>query len=330
MASLKDIAAELNISVGLVSKVLNDRMGTTGARARLRDRILKKARALGYVPNRVARALVTGRKGAIGIFINPWGERGTEFVREFLEGVEEGLQSTPYCVWLNFFRGDGEFYNRIDLRHFKQRADGLMIGGHPHPNLLPQLQKIERAGVPVVTFFEKPMAKSIMNVTVDYFRQGYLATAHLAGRGCNHIAHFHTGDIRLEGHLAALRDHDRPTNPGLIFKCANFSVADGRAATFRLLKSRKKFDGIAAQSDHQAFGACLELRDRGVGIPDEIRVIGVDDSPLCLASPIPMSSVTAECHQIGVNAAEAMVKKLAGQRVSSVVVSPRVVERSST
>lgn len=330
MASLKDIANELNISESLVSKVLNDRMGTTRASSRLRNRIVKKAQAMGYKPNRYAIALAGGRKGAIGIFINPWGEYGTEFSQSFLAGVSESLKSTPYHIWLNFFRRDSEFHEQMDIQDMKNRVDGIMIGGFPHPKLLPHLRSVEKAGIPVVTFFERQIAKTPANITVDIVHQGYQATTHLADRGCFRIAHFHTRDERYKGYLSALLDADRRMDPALIVKCVSFSVADGRAATRRLLQSGIEFDGIVAQSDHQAFGACLELLDRGIGVPDQVRIIGVDDSPLCLASPIPLTSVTSECDRIGSIAMEFMLKKLAGDEIVSTLISPRLVKRSST
>ena len=330
MVSLKDVAARLGVSMGLVSKVLSGRMGTTGASPRLRNRILKKAREMGYSPNRNALALIAGRKGAIGIFINPWGESGTEFIQYFLGGVCEGLKQTPYHTWLNYFRRDGEFHEQMDVQDMKHHIDALMIGGASHPKLIPQLRAVEKAGIPVVTFFTDQLTKAPANVTVDAVRQGYLATEHLADRRCLRIAHFRTGEGRYKGYLAALRACDRRLDPALIVKCAGFSLADGRAATRSLLQKRIKFDGIAAQSDHQALGACLELAERGIGVPNQVRVIGIDNSPFCLASPVPLSSITSECDQIGFIAVKSVLKKLAGENITSILISPRLVVRSST
>ncbi len=76
MVSLKRIAAELDVSYSLVSKVLNDRLGTTGVSPATRDAIQKKAKELNYVPNRLAVALKAGRKGVVGIFFHHMGILG--------------------------------------------------------------------------------------------------------------------------------------------------------------------------------------------------------------------------------------------------------------
>ena len=71
MATLQEVAKELNISVSLVSKVLNDRMGTTGCSRQIKQAIIAKARELGFQRNLLAAALRAGKRAAIGVFIHP-------------------------------------------------------------------------------------------------------------------------------------------------------------------------------------------------------------------------------------------------------------------
>jgi LacI family transcriptional regulator len=330
MVSLKDIAAELGISIGLVSKVLNGRMGTTRVSPHIRKKILKKAQLLGYAPNRNALALLAGKNGAIGIFINPWGEFGTEFIHSFLLGAADALKSSSYHMWLNFFSYDRDFYQQMDIHDMQQRVDGLIVGGHPHPELLPHLRKVEKAGIPVVTFFDAITTTPIVNLSVANQLQGYLPTEHLIALHCKKIAHFKTREARYNGYVAALQDHGFKLDPALVVTCSSFGIANGRAAIRQLLQACTPFDGIVAQSDHQAFGACLELLARGYSIPDQIRITGVDDSPICLASPVQLTSVTSECNQLGRLTIDTLLKKLAGESVKSILIPPRLVNRSST
>ena len=90
------------------------------------------------------------------------------------------------------------------------------------------------------------------------------------------------------------------------------------------------FDGVVAQSDHQALGVLQELLHRDIKVPDAVRVIGVDDSPLCDASPVPLSSVSQEMTEVGRRAVDLLMKQIAGEPVKSVVVPPRLHIRTST
>jgi LacI family transcriptional regulator len=196
--------------------------------------------------------------------------------------------------------------------------------------MLPHLRRLERAGLPVVTFLESEYARRPVNIAVDNYLQGYLATEHIMVRGCEHIVHFRVGDARYEGYAGALREKGRRLDPALVVRCPHYSVMDGRLAVRKLLRSQIKFDAIVAQSDGQAFGACMELREQGIAVPDQVRIIGVDDSSLCLASPVSLSSVTSESVQVGVLTVEAILHKIGGGTVEPRLLHPRVIQRNSS
>ena len=139
MASLKRIAAELGVSYTLVSKVLSGRLGTTGVSARTREAILKRAKELDYVPNRLAVALKAGRKGAVGIFLHSIGSPGSDVSERLLRGMAEGLEQSGSRMWLRFFTTDEDFLVACDTR-LKREVDGLIVAGLHHPGLMPNLE----------------------------------------------------------------------------------------------------------------------------------------------------------------------------------------------
>jgi LacI family transcriptional regulator len=330
MISQKDIAKKIGVSRELVCKVLSGRMGTTRVKPVLRKKIIRTAKALGYLPNRNALGLFSGKRGAIAIFINPWGTDGTEFFKTLVSGISEALRPTMYHTWLCLFDTSRRLEQRMDIRELRSRVDALIIGGVYHQKILPVLRKVEKAGIPVVTFFEVHVPTHLPNVTTDARLQGRLATEHLIARGCRRIAHFSVHTIRAKGYRDALRAAGLLYDASLVVDTGDYEMANGHRTTRELLDRNVTFDGIFAHSDHLAFGAMQELIQRGIRVPRDVKIIGVDDAPLCLAGPVALSTVTSECYALGREAVDMINRKLAGEKVESRQIRPRVIQREST
>jgi LacI family transcriptional regulator len=329
MVSLKDVARELDLSVGLVSKVLSGRMGTTGVSAEKRDRIITMAKAKGFVPNRTARALRSGRVGTVGVFLHPLGERGTDLSENILHGIADGLASSSYHLWLTFFERDTDFHRTMDASNIRRQADALIVAGVSHPELIPRLKELDHDVLPVVISEEELSPEQLTNICVDTHRQGRLPTEHLIARGCRRIAEISHKKKRHLGYLDAMKDAVLSTQ-GLIAEVNGFKVIDGRMGVRQLLDKGIDFDGLVCHSDHQALGAIQELVARGIRVPDQVRVTGVDDSALCEVSPVPLTSITAEGHSIGLATVEAVLQKLDGKQAASRLIQPRLIQRDST
>jgi LacI family transcriptional regulator len=250
-------------------------------------------------------------------------------VYDFLHGVTKGLMPTDYQTWLNIFEGAPELYRQMGLPQIQQRVDGLIVGGSTQTSWLPpQLTRMVKAGIPLVTFFEEAYP-GVINICVDYYQQGRLPTEHLLACNCRKIVNLTVLESRHRGYVDALRKAGLSVKEERIVKCKDFGLEGGKAAVRRLLKAKIPFDGIVAQSDHQALGAIQELLANGIPIPDKVRVTGVDDGPISLASPVPLTTVTAEAYNMGLLVVEAMLKMLSQKPVQSVALMPRMVIRRS-
>lgn len=332
MASLKDIALASNFSIPLVSKVLSGRMGTTGCSEATRQTILAKAMELGYKPNLAARALRTGRTGAIGVFIHPYGETGSGLSEGLLKGLSLQANVCDHRLWLSFYETDQEFLQRF-TKTARAEIDGLLVGGIFHPKLSRLHAAIEKNGIPVVTMFKNTQKDDLpgINVHCDDFQVGYLPTRHLLERGCRRIAHIYAYDPRYHGYLKALKDGGMPECPELVYEARQqFDINTGASAVRHWLKNKIKFDAIVTESDHQAFGAVNELLKQGVRIPDDVKVFGVDDSPVCVLSPVPISSVSQRVEEIGRQAVNTLMKRIAKEPVESLAIQPALSLRASS
>lgn len=329
-ASLKDIAQELGVSYSLVSKVLSGRMSTTGVRNDLREAIILKAKDLNYRPNPLATALKRGRKGAVGALIHPLGEQGTELTSDFIKGLSLGLDAHGLRLWLRFFETDEEFSRQFDQR-LRNELDGLIVAGIPHPSTYSQLLALHDDGLPIVTAIEGQEIPGIPNVTKDNVEVGRLATRHLFSSGRRHLAHFKTGPERYEGFCSAHADAGIPLDSRLVVDCQySFSYQSGLTATASLLDSGVDFDGIVAQSDHQAIAAVHELMRRGKRVPQDVAVTGVDDSPIGQTCVVPITSVSAEMETIGRKTADLLMLRLEGKPAESLSLTPRLAPRASS
>ncbi|HEY9248545.1 MAG TPA: LacI family DNA-binding transcriptional regulator [Rariglobus sp.] len=327
--SLRDVAQELNVSFSLVSKVLSGRLGSTRVSQEVKEAILQKAQEMDYRPNPLAAALKQGRKGAVGVLIHPIGERGSEHPSDYLRGLSSGLDENGLRMWLRFFESDAEFAHHFNLRT-RNEVDGLIVAGYPHASIYDMLLNLQSGGLPIVTSFERNPIQGVPNVAENMARQCYLTTRHLLARGARRIVHFKNTLPRYEGFLAAHADAGVEVDPRLVIKCNNFKVSSGTQTVAALLDQGLDFDGVVAQSDHQAAGAVNELMRRGKRVPEDVRVTGVDNSPLCEACSVPLTSITSEMETIGRTAARLLIKRLNGESPDSIIIEPQLVIRASS
>ena len=263
MASLKEIAAHLGVSHALVSRVLNNRMGTTRVSAKMREAIMLRAREVDFQPNPLALALKQGRKGAVGIFIHGVGVEGSEMSLNFIKAAGKSLADLGLNLWLQFFESEEEFRVACNEK-LMRKLDGLIVAGMPHPELLDNLRKIEARGLHVVAACHGYVnTDDIVNFQVDHEMQSYLAAKHLLEIGCRRIAHFHVMKLRFDGYLRAHREAVVDPDPRLCLMTCGVSAAAGIDGMENLLSLGVPFDGLCAQSDAQAAGAmqCLAARN---------------------------------------------------------------------
>lgn len=328
--SLKDVAAELGVSYSLVSKVLSGRLGNTGVRPDVKEAIFKKAEEMHYRPHPLATALKMGRKGAVGVLVHPIGEPGSELAHDILRGLSAGLDEHGLRLWLRFFATDAEFTREFDQR-MRNEVDGLIVVGLPHPAIYDLLLELNKSGLPIVTAFEEKPIAGVPNVTENTARQCYLTTRHLLARGSRRLAHL-KGPIpaRYEGFLAAHAEARVAVDPRLVVECGNFSIESGACAVAGLLDAGQAFDGVVAQSDHQALGAVHTLLRRGKRVPEDVRVTGVDDSELCRACMVALTSATSEMERVGQTTARLLSRLLEGGEAESALIEPRLMIRDSS
>jgi LacI family transcriptional regulator len=326
-ATLADVARLANVSPSTASKALN---GRSHVRAATRARVLAAAQQLSFSPNTLARGLLAGRTGTVGLLTSDLEGR---FVIPILSGTEDAFGSGKVNGFLCDARGDA-----IRERHhvealLSRRVDGLIVVGSrtdPRPSLGRDLP------VPVVYAYAPSDDPDDLSIVCDNVGAGRLAVEHLISCGRTRIAHI-SGDPtygasreRAEGALAALADAGLP----LIGEVRYGAWSEGwaRAAASLLLDQHPEVDAIFCASDQVARGVMDTLRERGRDVPGDIAVIGFDNwEVLSTNARPPLTSIDLNLQELGRTAARALFAALDGTPRSGVEALPcRVVVRGST
>lgn len=331
MATLKDIAQEINVSVSLVSKVLNNRLGTTSVRPELVEKIHETAARMDFRKNTSAAALRSGRHNVIGVFMHRFGVAGSGIAENMVDGIAPEAMKSHQKLMLNFFETSEEFEELADVAH-NAAMDGLIVAGIIHEEITERLLSVQNGGVPVVTIHDRPVHKELANVGISQKRVSEIATENLIERGCLSIVHINNQDDRLAGFKAALTKAGIAFKPSHIYNAppADFSHTIGHAAVVEFDRRGVNYDGIVAQSDQEAAGAINAIFETGRQVPLDVRVIGIDDAPYCEFTRVPLSSVSQNCRLRGQKAVQMLMQATDGEKIESIELEPILCPRESS
>ncbi|MGH3993625.1 MAG: LacI family DNA-binding transcriptional regulator, partial [Pseudonocardiaceae bacterium] len=215
-----------------------------------------------------------------------------------------------------------------------QHVDGVLLislhGGDPLP------AQLEAAGLPTVVGGLPVGLQPVGYVDIDNRGGARQAVDHLLGAGRRAIAaiagplDMTAGMNRLEGYRDALRAAGRPVAEDLI-GYGDFSETSGAAAMQRLLAAHPSLDAVFAASDPMALGAMRVIKESGRRIPDDVAVVGFDDSPVGPHTDPPLSTVHQPVEQMGRQMTRLLLARIGGMAVPSleVVLPTRLIVRGS-
>lgn len=328
VATLTDVARLAGVSIATASKALN---GRAQVKAETRARVQEAADRLAFSPNALARSLLQGRTGTVGLITSDLEGR---FSIPILMGAEDALGADRTSVFLCDARGDSIREQHHLRALLSRRVDGLIVvGARPDPR--PPL--VLDAPVPVVYAYAPSERDGDTSVISDNVAGGRLAVEHLLSLGRRRIAHI-SGDPsytaasdRAIGVRQALTAAGLElAGPGVLLGAWNEGW--GRAATRVLLAQHPDVDAIFAGSDHIARGVLDALHEAGRRVPEEVAVVGFDNWEVMAehARP-PLTSVDIDLEQVGRRAALLLNEAITGHPQPGVHTLPcRLVARGSS
>jgi DNA-binding LacI/PurR family transcriptional regulator len=309
VATLDEVARVAGVSRATVSRVVN---GSTKVSADVRRTVEKAIDRLGYVPNRAARSLVTRKSDSIAVVITEPASRlfNDPFFPRLVRGISAALSIRD--LQLVLLMPNDEVDEQRTVRYLTAgHVDGVILvslhGNDPLPDQLATRR------IPSVVLGRPPRGVDIDYVDADNRDGGRRATAHLVERGRRRIATITgprdmvAGIDRLAGYRDALADAGIPVDDGLI-ATGDFTQAGGEAAMERLLAEGPDLDAVFCASDLMAVAALGVLQAAGRRVPDDVAVVGYDDSPIATTTRPELTSVRQPIEEMG----REMVHLLAG------------------
>ena len=329
-AAIRDVAVRAGVSVATVSRVLNDRPDVSPS---TRAAVQRHMKELGYVGNRRARALASGRTGLVGLTV-PY--MTDDYFAALMMGAAEALyeRDARLVVCPTLHEHDREVSL---LDHLKQGlTDGGLLVAPSESGA--ELAALYRQGYPFVVIDSGvPLAEGIPVVAAANWAGARTATEHLIALGHRRIAAL-TGPPswsanvdRLAGYHSALVAAGLPIVPEMV-RDADFAIDGGYKAAQHLLSLADRPTAIFAFNDKMAFGALRAARERGLDIPGHLSVVGFDDIELASLVTPELTTIRQPLKEMGRVAASVLYRLLDGQPLDAtrVELSTKLVTRAST
>ena len=331
--TLEQVAALAGVSRATVSRVVN---GSPKVSPVVRAQVERAVAKLGYVPNRAARSLVTRRADSVALVVSEPHARffSEPFFAGMVRGVSAALAETGVQLLLLIAQGLPD----------RQRLQRYVVGGHVDGVLLASLHgddplpgALERAGVPAVLVGRPAEPVPASYVDADNRGGAGKAVEHLVRRGRRRIATI-TGPLdmgvgldRLEGYRDGLAAAGLAVDEDLV-ETGDFTGEGGAAAMARLLaRPGPPVDAVFAASDLMAAGALRALRAAGRRVPEDVAVVGFEDSAVARYAQPPLTTVRQPIEEMGRQATRMLLAKIAGETGGMhLILDVDLVERASS
>ena len=322
-ATIRDVARAADVSVATVSRTLN---GLDTVAAKTRDRVLRAAGELDYVPNSGARALSTRRTDTIGVLLP---DLHGEFFSELIRGIDLAARARGLHLLLSSSHGDPD-EAAAALRAMRSRVDSVIL-------MLPHAGEDSLIGpatgpVPMLFIGRGASSRRHISFEIDNYSGAVAITEHLVALGRKGIA-FVAGPSsnieakeRLRGYCSAI------AAAGLSewIVDGDFSERSGRDAA-RAFIGDDRPDAVFCANDMMAIGTLEALKDAGVTVPEDIALAGFDDIPIARYVSPALTTAAVTIAEIGRQALESCAALIAGNRTDHQrTFKPELVVRAST
>lgn len=329
MVTIKDIAKEIGVSASTVSRALSD---SPLVNAETKERVHRVARRLGYERNEVARALVMGSSGAVGLLVpditNP-------FFSDVARGVGEIADRAGYGVILcnTDGRPDRELsYVRLMRR---KRVDGLLLCSTTID--APYLKEVQQAKTPFILVSRLCSNPDLPFVITDDRQGARLAVEHLIALGHERIGfiggpeNVQSSRDRFLEYAAVLSENDCAVVDAW-HHFADFTQEAGREAGHRLLSLADRPTAVFAANDVTALGVLEVAEGMGLRVPGDLSLVGYDDISYASLPRIQLTTIAQPAVEMGQIAADWLLSRIDADDVGTLqrVLKPRLVVRSTT
>ncbi|WP_406840019.1 LacI family DNA-binding transcriptional regulator [Streptomyces sp. AHU1] len=329
--TIHDVAREAGVSRGTVSRVLNGGHYVSPA---AQEAVNAAIRRTGYVVNRHARSLITGRSDSVGFLLTEPQERFFEDpnFNVLLRGCTQALAAHDVPLLL-MLAGTQDERRRITRYITAGHVDGvLLVSSHSGD---PVAEELREAGVPLVAC-GKPigLGSKVSYVAADDRDGARDMVTHLLSLGRRRIGMV-TGPLdtpggveRLAGYREVLAEAGVEADDRLVTS-GDYSRASGEAGAERLLDRAPDMDAVFVASDLMAQGVLTALRKAGRRVPEDVAVGGFDDSPAATAATPALTTIRQPWDRISSEMVRVLLAQIGGEDPAAVILPTELVRRES-
>src|SRR4029077_6798644 len=328
-ATIDDVAKAAGVSPATVSRVVNGTRDVSPDRA---ARVRAAVAELGYQAFGPARAL---RLQATDVWAVIVADIENPFFTSIVRGIEDGGREHGFRVML--CNSDEDLRKEADYVDvaIAERMAGVAIARAAHRPA--ELDPLLDAGIAVVAVDRRPGGTKVDSVLVDNERGAAEATTHLIEAGATRIAcitgpqRLSTSNERASGYRKALRHAGRTVDPSLIAR-TDFRETGGYKAMRELCSLPQPPDAVLVANNLMTVGALEALRDEGLSVPGDVRVVGFDDAPGAQLLQPSLRVVAQPSYEIGRRSAELLLtaRSQPARPRQEVLLHPHLIVREST
>jgi LacI family transcriptional regulator len=331
--TINQVACEAGVSIQTVSRVINNRYDVAAeTRKRVRDAIDR----LGYQPNAIARGLASKRSRTLGLVTYDFNDL---FFTLVVTGAEEEAHKHNYFFMLGSSQCSGAEMPKYLRLLTERHVDGVLFAREGSPDEQEQITRLTEQGTPVVVVGYHRNGQIFNAVDIDNIDGGYKATKHLIEHGHRHIGCITGPSIaqsaqdRTAGYIKALEEAGIMYDPSQIVEGAYGlgSHAAGFHGMKRLLKTHPETSAVFAHNDRMASGAMSAIQQSGLRVPDDLSVVGYDDTPEAEYASPPLTTIRQPTVRVGEEAVRLLLRLIddPGRSVEQILMPVDLVVRGS-
>lgn len=326
--TLKTIADHLGLTPGTVSAALNNSPAARSIPEHTKNRIIEAAQALNYRPNFFARTLRLRRTYTIGVIAE---EIGDAYGAMVISGIEEYLRKNNYFFLTVIHRHDPKLLQTYAQMLLTRGVEGFITT---------DTSLMEKLALPTVAVAGHERVEGVTNIVLDHKLAARLALEHLKNLGHQDIA-FIKGQTfssdsaeRWNAICEVAKELNIGVRPELTVQLEGMdsTPAIGYPFAKQLLERKQPFTALFAYNDISAIGSLWAFYEAGLRVPDDISVVGFDDTPGAAFANPPLTTVRQPLLRMGQIAAQTVVDLIEGRGefVPEIAIEPELVVRQST
>lgn len=332
--TIKDVAHQLGVSEATVSLACNN---SPLVNQKTKERVLETAKEMGYTPNMIAKSLATSKTNTIGIVIP---DIHIVFYADLLKTVDKIATKHGYSILVAMSNNNPEIEEKIVQSFVSRRIEGVLVvpTNTPTPSLWAYRKALKNYNIPVVYLSSNINGVDNIFYVMSDLRKGTCQLVnYLFDLGHRDVV-FIGGDVtvpttylRRNGFIEAYEKRGYPYKEEFLISCENIHYAEAVSATKKLLASKLKFTAICAMNDEMALGVVNTLLTTGYKVPEDISVVGYDNTLFSVASAVEITTMDQNLDLMCETAFDMLYKLIQKTELKSkqVFIEPIFIERDT-